>query len=273
LILFGDRGSETIGKYTLEELLPTLSLVVNKDQEFALQIKKSKELQKLKKKKNTLNNTGAKMADKIIQLHYQIWEENIKIVRARRQQKAKEAGEADWEKRTGYKRGQAGNAFEIAANKVAKGLADSIRSKVTTAMETHQAEFINAAQREFNERFEEVFNRKAVQNIAEKEFHADTQAFYKAGDLSRELTALFTDAKNVVLELKRVSTSENTVGASLASQTVIQKALKKVIEAVNFSEDKDKVLERLKHIFTAREESLGKAIDDEVKEATTFQIK
>lgn len=236
LILFDDGQKSEIGVYALKDLLPTLMLAVNADGSFSLQIKRAQELKKLKDKKSKLSETGKQMANEIITLYRQIWAANIEVTKERRQKKAREAGEKDWEKIGGYARGQAGKSFEISANQIAK--------KVYDAITTHQETLIEDARK-----------------IAEQHFHADTQAFYKAGDMAKELSQLFVKTKNVVLELKRVSTSENTVGAPLASQAVIQHGLQEVIRIIDTNQTDKEILQNLQEMFKTKENDIGKKVE------------
>lgn len=256
LILFDDGKKAKLGVYSLEDLLPTLALAVNVDGSFTLQIKRAEELQKLKRKKGHLNETGQHIASQIIKLHHQLLAENRRITQLRRQRRAKRAGDPNWSKQTGYLRGQAGRSYEVAANKVAE--------KVLQGISNHSLELISSAKDDFDQYTESLFGKNVVQRIAAQEFKADTQAFYKAGDLIAEATKLFVDAKNVVLELKRVSTSENTVGAPLASQAVIQHGLQRIIDIIGSNSSDEEIYKNLQEMFSSREKEIDTAIQTSV---------
>ena len=173
LILFDDKNSQVMGKYTFEQLLPTLNIRINSDKKFALQINNVQKLKKLKEAKQ-INQNEDEIYKQIINLY-----NNIRMFRYALVQEARIAKETAEErekrgdrKQSGYEFGQAGIAFEVAARKAAAAIAAGISIEDVSAV-----------------------------IVAQEQFKADTQAFYKAGDLSLNLTQqLFKEQQKTVLE-------------------------------------------------------------------------
>lgn len=82
-----------------------------------------------------------------------------------------------------------------------------------------------------------------------RDFEKDTQVFYKAGDLSeRQVSELF-GLKGTVMELKRISLKENSVGAGVFRDRTVEIVLEKIRDACSKGLEEDgegrKVLESL----------------------------
>lgn len=242
LILFDDKDKQTMGKYTLEELLPTLNIQINSDKEFTLQINNVEKLQELKTNRNLISDQANEnnIYQQIINLYNKIRVERYVAVQEARLQKEteKERERRGDKKMSGYELGQAGIAFETAARKAAMAIAAGI-----------SIGDLNAT------------------IIAQEQFKADTQAFYKAGDLSAYLTQqLFEEQKKLALELKRVSTASGSVGAQLTKSSTIEKGLKKIIDIINGTDKQaqEDVYNRLNKFFSSKETELERTIEKQV---------
>jgi hypothetical protein len=207
-ILNSDSKSQSIGKFSLKDLLPTLNARLTKNNNFSIQINNYKELINLKQK--AFQETDActeKIYNRIINLTNWIHSERKEYV-------SKTKGT-----QSGYEIGQAGIAFEIAANEIANVLRNPDSD-------------INMI------------------DIIENKFHADNAVFYQAGDLNKDfVSAIFEDAKDYLLELKRVAIKENAIGARLTGENTVENALKKIINILEKNSIKNEIIEKLEKEF------------------------
>jgi hypothetical protein len=217
LIMFDDVSNgnpvqQSIGKFSLKEILPTLNARLTKNNNFSIQINNYKELINLKQK--AFQETDAfteKIYNRIINLTNWIHSERIEYV-------SKIKGT-----KSGYEIGQAGISFEIAANEIANVLRNPDSD-------------INMI------------------DIIENRFHADNAVFYQAGDLNKDfVSAIFEDAKDYLLELKRVSIKENAIGARLTGENTVENALKKIISILEKNTIKNEIIKKLEKEFKIKQ--------------------
>lgn len=213
LIMFDDMSnnksvSQSIGKFSLEELLPTLSARLTKNNNFSVQVNNYKELLNLKQKAyQDMDSHTNEIFNRIINLTNYLHFERKEYVSNKRGGKS------------GYEIGQSGIAFEVAANEIVKVL------------------------RNPNSNID-------ILDVIENKFHANNFVFYQAGDLDKNfVSAIFKDAKDYLLELKRVTIKENAIGARLTGEQTVENALRKIISILEKNTTKNEIIKKLEKEF------------------------
>ena len=101
--------------------------------------------------------------------------------------------------------------------------------------------------------------------IGIKDFKIDTQAFYKAGDMTKEQAEklfagteeIMKEGKSLALELKRINLSEGTLGARLTGDGTLELALEKIKKIINDKEGNSATIENnLKKMFSSKEDDI-----------------
>lgn len=233
LIMFDDymngtHRTQSIGRFTLKELLPTLIMRVTNDNSFQLQIGNCKILKDLNDRKSQIDDRITNIYQQIIDLTNELQEKRQHYLS---EQRTKEKGlTRGGNVRSGFEIGQGGIAFEKAAN---------LLTSAVYAGETDEIDIIL------------------------KNFHADNAAFYKAGDMDKQhVEKIFQNAKNLALELKRVTLSENSYGARLTGAGTVQNALEGIIKDIESANGIQKrIFYNLSRRFTTKEKDANELFD------------
>ena len=230
LLLFNDANAQKIGKFSLEDILPTLNIVVDRSGQFNLQINNLTQLAKLKSQENAIGETLEQNEQEMINLFNELLQKRRERVIAKRTER--ETIE-DKEKRlkhngkiSGFEIGQEGIAFEIAVRRFA--------DKLLTGEDP---------------------------SLSVDEFRADTQAFYVGGDVTtrqaQAILKLAEQSAKIALELKVVRSSTRSgysVGARLTGSSTVRNALTKIIEILTLNPLKEDAKQQLQKFYSQKED-------------------
>lgn len=217
LLLFDDKDSARVGKFSLTDLVPTLALVIKNENSFSLGIKNVQEFINLKNKIITGQNAISEGVEEEIIGRYG-------ALRALKMQDINKERKKRQDKKY-YEFGMQGFAFEGAVKTVGKG------------------------------------------KITRKAYKRDFDANYRGADLmwkKNEVHSALAD-KNTNLELKRLSTSANAVGAGLVNDKTIEMVLKIISSfSINFQKDAKKMQKILKNGLFQRKNNISASLENAI---------
>lgn len=247
----GEGSKESkIGKFTLSELLPAISLSIDQNEKdilnFSLRINKQDSLKNLYNKIEDKEDQFSEVSKKIIENYIRIL--NLRFARYQRFKKRKE---------------RLKNLTKEQEERLKK-----IASKYFTSRGFSFEEAVLAIVNDWTSDFDLITKYKQ-----------DTEAFWRGGDLkwaAGEIPSqLVQNRERINLELKRVSaTAENSIGAGLVSVNSIETALIAIKNILlNKKLQKTEAKEALEMVLFKAKKNIRKDVAEKIANLAFYEIK